>query len=161
MTISPNLCLWGEGISSSIVIARRREQRFFYGAASRKLLPHRSYMRLQRMMGHIPALLHRDPRSVLVVGSARASPPGPSCLTKPSSASSSVSWSPSSRALRMNTSAKRITTSCETRAPAVVNDDARHYVLTTPGTFDVITTIPIHPWVKGNATLTPRSIMSW
>jgi spermidine synthase len=32
-------------------------------------------------------------------------------------------------------------------------DDARHYVLTTPEKFDIITSDPIHPWVKGAATL--------
>src|SRR5262249_20715068 len=35
----------------------------------------------------------------------------------------------------------------------VVYDDARHYVLTTPEKFDIITSDPIHPWVKGAATL--------
>ena len=32
-------------------------------------------------------------------------------------------------------------------------DDARHYVLTTGDKFDIITSDPIHPWVKGTATL--------
>jgi spermidine synthase len=35
----------------------------------------------------------------------------------------------------------------------VVYDDARHYILTTPEKFDIITSDPIHPWVKGAATL--------
>jgi spermidine synthase len=35
----------------------------------------------------------------------------------------------------------------------VVHDDARHYILTTRERFDVITSDPIHPWVKGSATL--------
>jgi spermidine synthase len=35
----------------------------------------------------------------------------------------------------------------------VVYDDARHFVLTTHETFDIITSDPIHPWVKGAATL--------
>ena len=32
-------------------------------------------------------------------------------------------------------------------------DDARHFILTTKEKFDVITSDPIHPWVKGAATL--------
>jgi len=32
-------------------------------------------------------------------------------------------------------------------------DDARHFVLTTRDKFDIITSDPIHPWVKGSATL--------
>jgi spermidine synthase len=35
----------------------------------------------------------------------------------------------------------------------VVYDDARHFILTTKEKFDVITSDPIHPWVKGAATL--------
>ncbi len=38
-------------------------------------------------------------------------------------------------------------------ARAIVYDDARHFVLTTREKFDVITSDPIHPWVKGAATL--------
>jgi spermidine synthase len=35
----------------------------------------------------------------------------------------------------------------------MVYDDARHYILTTREKFDIITSDPIHPWVKGAATL--------
>jgi spermidine synthase len=35
----------------------------------------------------------------------------------------------------------------------VIYDDARHYILTTKDTFDIITSDPTHPWVKGAATL--------
>jgi len=38
----------------------------------------------------------------------------------------------------------------------IVYDDARHYVLTTKEKFDIITSDPIHPWVKGAATLYTR-----
>ena len=39
----------------------------------------------------------------------------------------------------------------------VIYDDARHYILTTKDTFDVITSDPIHPWVKGSARFIPRN----
>ena len=35
----------------------------------------------------------------------------------------------------------------------LIYDDARHYIFTTRDKFDVITSDPIHPWVKGAATL--------
>jgi spermidine synthase len=38
----------------------------------------------------------------------------------------------------------------------IVYDDARHYMLTAREKFDVITSDPIHPWVKGAATLYTR-----
>ena len=38
----------------------------------------------------------------------------------------------------------------------IVYDDARHYILTTHEKFDIITSDPIHPWVKGAACLYTR-----
>jgi spermidine synthase len=38
----------------------------------------------------------------------------------------------------------------------IVFDDARHFVQQTGETYDVITSDPIHPWVKGSATLFTR-----
>jgi spermidine synthase len=38
----------------------------------------------------------------------------------------------------------------------ILNDDAPHYILTTREKFDIITSDPIHPWVKGAATLYTR-----
>ena len=38
----------------------------------------------------------------------------------------------------------------------IVYDDARHFLLTTREKFDIITSDPIHPWVKGAATLYTR-----
>ena len=35
----------------------------------------------------------------------------------------------------------------------MIYDDARHFIVTTPEKFDVITTDPIHPWVKGTSSL--------
>jgi len=35
----------------------------------------------------------------------------------------------------------------------MIYDDARHFILTSREKFDVITSDPIHPWVKGSATL--------
>ena len=35
----------------------------------------------------------------------------------------------------------------------IVYDDARHFILTTKEKFDIITSDPIHPWVRGAATL--------
>ena len=39
------------------------------------------------------------------------------------------------------------------RRTHIVFDDARHFVLTTAEKFDIVTSDPIHPWVKGAATL--------
>jgi len=110
-------------------------------------------MRLQLMLGHLPALVHRDPRSVLVVG-----------LGSGVTAGSFVPYPEIDRI---------VVAEIEPLVPALISryfgdynnnvvrdprvhlvyDDARHYVLTTNEKFDIITTDPIHPWVKGSAAL--------
>ena len=35
----------------------------------------------------------------------------------------------------------------------IIYDDARHFIATTEEKFDIITSDPIHPWVKGSAAL--------
>jgi spermidine synthase len=111
-------------------------------------------MRLERMLGHIPALMHQGPaRNVLVVGNGAGVTAG---------------------ALAAYPDAERIVI-CEIEpvVPAsareyfraanngvlddprvtVVYDDGRHFLQTTTEKFDIITTDPIHPWVRGAATL--------
>ncbi len=110
-------------------------------------------MRLERMLGHIPALLHPRPRSILIVGAGAGVTAG---------------------ALSIHPEVERIVI-CEIERVVpesarlyfgeenhyvfddprveVVFDDARHFLQTTTETFDIITSDPIHPWVRGAATL--------
>jgi spermidine synthase len=143
----------GEGVSSSVVITQRENQRIFYVSGTSEASSAPLDMRLQRMMGHLPALLHRDPRSVLIVGfgagiTAGSFVPYPEVRSiviceleaKVPPASDEFFGAENNHVLR----------DPRTR---VVYDDARHFVLSTRDKFDVITTDPIHPWVKGTSTL--------
>src|SRR5262249_45136153 len=58
----------GEGINSSVIIADRAGLRQFYVSGKAEASSAPADMRLERMMGHVPALLHPNPRSVLTVG---------------------------------------------------------------------------------------------
>jgi spermidine synthase len=146
----------GEGINSSVVIAQRGDQKFFYVSGKSEASSALLDMRLQRMMGHLPALVNPAPRSVLVVGfgagvTAGSFVPYPEvrsiviCELEPliPPASDEYFGKENYHVLR------------DARA-RVVSDDARHYILITPEKFDVITTDPIHPWVKGTSTLYSR-----
>jgi spermidine synthase len=149
----------GEGINSSVVIAQRGDQKFFYVSGKSEASSVLIDMRLQRMMGHLPALIHPasspvpTPQSVLVVGfgagvTAGSFVPYPDvrsiviCELEPliPPASDEFFGKENNHVLR----------DPRTR---VVSDDARHFILTTPDKFDIITTDPIHPWVKGTSTL--------
>ena len=144
----------GEGMNASIVISQLPGgQRYFHVSGKVEASTEPFDMRLQRMLGHISALAHKDPKSVLVVGFGAGVTAG-SFTTHPG--------------------IQRIVI-CEleplipphateffgTENYGVLNDkrtemhydDARHFVLTTREKFDIITSDPIHPWVKGAATL--------
>jgi spermidine synthase len=152
----------GEGINSSVVITERGDQRFFYVSGKSEASSAVLDMRLQRMMGDLPALVHSvsgsgsAPHSVLVVGfgagvTAGSFVPYPEvrsiviCELEPLIPPASDEFFGKENYHVLS----------DPRA-SVVYDDARHYILTTPEKFDVITTDPIHPWVKGTSTLYSR-----
>jgi len=146
----------GEGINSSVVISQLGEQRFFYVSGKSEASSALIDMRLQRMMGHLPALVRTVPRSVLVVGfgagvTAGSFVPYPDvgsiviCELEPLIPPASDEFFGKENYHVLHDPRAR-----------VVYDDARHYILTTPERFDVITTDPIHPWVKGTSTLYSR-----
>jgi spermidine synthase len=148
----------GEGISSSVVIAERTGQRFFYVSGKSEASSAILDMRLQRMMGHLPALFHAEPgpQSVLVVGfgagvTAGSFVPYPSvrniviCELEPIIPPASNEF--------FGKENYNVLTDRRTR---MVYDDARHYISRAAEKFDVITTDPIHPWVKGTSTLYSR-----
>jgi len=114
-----------------------------------------SDLRTERLIGHLSGLPHPHPESVLVVG---------------------MGGGVSAGALSLYPEVKRIVI-CEieprvvgaTRLFAdenyhvldnpkveIVFDDARHFLATTREKFDIITSDPIHPWVRGNSILFSR-----
>jgi spermidine synthase len=110
-------------------------------------------MRLERMLGHVPALMHGAPRRVLVVGNgagvtagALASYPDVErlviCEIEP--------VVPASAREYFRDVNERV---LDDPRVTIVYDDGRHFLQTTTERFDVITTDPIHPWVRGAATL--------
>jgi len=146
----------GEGINSSVVITEHGDQKSFYVSGKSEASSALLDMRLQRMMGHLPALTSPALRSVLVVGfgagvTAGSFVPYPEvqsiaiCELEPliPPASDEFFGQENNHVLRDPRS-------------RVIYDDARHYILISPEKFDVITTDPIHPWVKGTSTLYSR-----
>jgi spermidine synthase len=113
-------------------------------------------MRLQRMLAHLPALVHPNPKSVLVVGfgagvTAGSFLPYPGlerlviCEIEPLIPEVVSTWF-----VKENNNVKN-----DPRT-TIYYDDARSYVLTSDEKFDIITSDPINPWVKGAASLYTR-----
>lgn len=154
----PRALFVGEGINAFVAVTEDfNGWRNFHVSGKVEASTEPQDMRLQRMLGHLTGLMHEDgPRSVLVVGFGSGVTAG------------SLSLHPTVERL--------VVCELEPLVPEVVAtyfsdvnndvrndpkveivyDDARHYVLTTRETFDVITSDPMHPWVAGAATLYTR-----
>jgi spermidine synthase len=143
----------GEGINSSVLIAERAGQRHFYVSGKAEASTAPLDMRLERMMGHIPALIHPNPKSILVVGFGAGITAG-SFVPYPDVESITIcELEPLIPPASTRFFGKQNYNVLHDRRTRIVYDDARHYIYTTPNRFDVITTDPIHPWVKGTSTL--------
>lgn len=110
-------------------------------------------MKLQRMVGHLPALLHPHPQSVLGIGFGAGVSAGtftryPSiehitiCEIEPIIPPTSTRYFAHEDYDVLHNPKTRI-----------VYDDARHYVLTTPEKFDIIASDPLDVFVKGTAAI--------
>jgi len=75
-SLQGELLYLGEGMNASVVVSDLYKTLRFHVSGKVEASSDQQDMRLQRMLGHIPALLHPQPRSVLVVGAERGSPPG-------------------------------------------------------------------------------------
>jgi spermidine synthase len=110
-------------------------------------------MRLQRMLGNIPALLHPNPRTVLVVGCGAGVTAG-SFVVHPGIEKIVIcEIEPLIPKVVAGYFANENYHVLSDPRVHVVYDDARHYLLRTREKFDIITSDPIHPWVKGAASL--------
>ncbi len=153
-TSLPNFLYVGEGMNASIAVSELSNGvRNFHVSGKVEASTEAQDMRLQLMLGNLPALLHRQPRSVLIVGfgagvTAGSFVPYPGiqriviCEIEPLIPQVvSRFFAPQNHQVLKDPRVE------------VVYDDARHYILTTHEKFDIITSDPVHPWVKGAATL--------
>jgi spermidine synthase len=110
-------------------------------------------MKLQRMVGHLPALLHPNPRSVLGIGFGAGVSAG-TFTRYPSIQKITICEIepviPPTTTRFFGKENYRVMLDPRTR---IVYDDARHYVLTTTEKFDIIASDPLDVFVKGTAAL--------
>jgi spermidine synthase len=144
----------GEGMNASIAVTETTSGvRNFHVSGKVEASTEAQDMSLQRMLGHLPGLLHPAPRKVLVVGCGAGVTAGSFVMYPTVQRIVICEIEPLiPRVVAGFFAAENYNVLRDPRVE-VVYDDARHYVLTTHETFDVITSDPIHPWVKGAATL--------
>jgi spermidine synthase len=144
----------GEGMNASIAISRWDDGAVQFHVSGKVEASTEPYdMRLQRMLGHMPALLHANPRSVLVVGFGAGVTAGSFVLHPEVRRIVICEMEPMIPPVATRFFGRENNNVLNDPRVEMVYDDARHYVLTTREKFDVITSDPIHPWVKGSATL--------
>jgi spermidine synthase len=151
---APNALTWAEGVNSSIAVTEEQGgYRSFHVSGKVEASTEPQDMRLQRLLGHLSALMNDHPKNVLVVGFGAGVTAG------------AISIHPTIERMvicEMEPLIPKIVSKyfsdanygvAENKKVSIVYDDARHFVLTTREKFDVITSDPIHPWVKGSAVL--------
>ena len=107
---------------------------------------------VQLALGHLPMLLHKDPRKVLVVGLGTGMTLG------------AVSVHPDLESLTLAEIEPKVLGAARTFGKYnhnvldnpklhIVFNDGRNFLLTTKNKYDVITADPIHPWTQGSGYL--------
>ena len=154
---APDALYWGEGLNSSIAVTEEENGwRNFHVSGKVEASTEPQDMRLERLLGHLSTLMHEKPKDVLVVGFGAGVTAG------------AISIHPTVERIvicELEPLIPKIVSTyfhdanhgvADNPKVSIVYDDARHYVLTTRAKFDIITSDPIHPWVKGAATLYTR-----
>ena len=141
------------GRVSSIAVTEKNMVRSFHVSGKSEASTALSDMRLERMLGHLSALLHPKPRTVLVVGFGAGITAGTFVLYPDIERIVICEIEPIIPPNIGPYFRKQNYDVLQDPRVTVVYDDARHYILTTKEKFDVITSDPIHPWVKGAAVL--------
>ena len=146
-----------EGMNASVAVTESADGvRNFHVSGKIEASNHPQDMPLQRLLGHLPALMHPRPASVLVVGFGAGVTAG-SFVPYPDVRRITVAeiepLIPRVVATHFRRENHDVARDARVR---IVYDDGRHFVQQTRETFDIITSDPIHPWVKGSATLFTR-----
>jgi len=144
----------GEGMNASVAVTELESGvRNFHVSGKIEASTDNQDMRLQRMLGHIPALFHPDPRSVLVVGCGAGVTAGSFVVHPGIERISLCEIEPLIPKVVTRYFGEENYDVVQDPRVRLIYDDARHFIFTTRDRFDVITSDPIHPWVKGAASL--------
>ena len=155
----------GEGTNVSVAVTEMKDGvRSFHGAGKIQASTLPADMRLQRMLGHIPALVHKQPESVLVVACGAGVTAGSFvvhpdvkriviCDIEPLVPTVVTPMFGKENYHVVDNIAHENPHTVNGKQVEVVYDDGRHFLRTTKEKFDIITSDPIDPWVKGCAAL--------
>jgi len=110
-------------------------------------------MKLQRMVGHLPAMLHPNPKSVLGIGFGAGVSAGTFTRYPGIQKITICEIEPRIPPISTQYFARENYEVFHNPRTHMVYDDARHYLLTTTEKFDIIASDPLDVFVKGTAAL--------
>jgi spermidine synthase len=144
----------GEGMNGTVAVTKfYNGARNFHSAGKVQASNDQRDMRLQRMLGHLSALAHPNPESVLVVACGAGVTAGTFTQhpeTKHIVICDIEPLVPKHVAPLFADNNFNVVNDPRTK---VISDDGRHFIRTTKEKFDIITSDPIDPWFKGCAAL--------
>src|SRR5450432_2651878 len=151
---SSKILYTAEGINSSVAISQWSDGAFEVDVNGHVEATTEPYdMKLQRMVGHLPGLIHPHPQSVLGIGFGAGVSAG-TFTTYPSIEKITVcEIEPIIPPISTRYFAQQDYDVLHNPRTRIVYDDARHYILTTPEKFDIIASDPLDVFVKGTAAL--------
>src|SRR5450432_3775184 len=143
-----------EGINSSVAISQWNDGAFEVDVNGHVEATTEPYdMKLQRMVGHLPGLLHPNPKSVLGIGFGAGVSAG-TFTTYPGIRKITVcEIEPIIPPTSTRYFARQDYDVLHNPRTHIVFDDARHFMLTTKETFDIVASDPLDVFVKGTAAL--------
>jgi spermidine synthase len=144
----------GEGLNAFVAVSRTSTGvPSYHNSGKVQASSEGQDMRLQRMLGHFSHLIPTQSKDVLVVGLGAGVTAGAVAIAPSVERVTVVEIEPlvpTSVAAYFGDYNYRVV---DDPKVTVHIDDGRHYLLTTDRMFDVITSDPLDPWIKGAATL--------
>jgi spermidine synthase len=143
-----------EGRNSSVAISRWNNGAIYVSVNGHVEATTETYdMRLQRMVGHLPALLHPDAQSVLGIGFGAGVSAGTFTLYPNVQKITICEIEPVIPPVSTRFFGAEDYGVALNPRTHIVFDDARHYLFTTQEKFDIIASDPLDVFIKGTAAL--------
>jgi len=155
MDYSDTYCIYmGEGLNGTVAVTQLASGvRYFHSAGKCQASSDAQDMRLQRLLGHISALLSKKNEEVLVIACGAGVTAG-SFVPYPEVKHITIcDIEPLVPKMVTPMFEKENHGVLKDPRTTVVLDDGRHFIRTCKEKFDIITSDPIDPWVKGCAAL--------
>jgi spermidine synthase len=152
--VAPNILFQNDGLNASVAVSLGADgARNFHVSGKVEASSSVKDMQLQRMLGNIPLMFHPAPKTVLIVGFGSGVTAGTFVLHPNVERIVICEIEPLIPQVISTFFERENNRVLHDPRVEVVYDDARHFILTTDEKFDIITSDPIHPWVKGSAAL--------